>query len=152
MKDVILLLEDDPQQSAIIMAAVERQCPNAEVELLETESDFYARIDRITPDGSRPLMVISDVMMPWAFPDPAAPAPPRAVVEGTFRNAGFRCWEQFRQRDDMRCVPWIYFTVLEDKTIECVKYTDERTGYVHKGNSIEPLLQKIDEFLKQDGK
>jgi CheY-like chemotaxis protein len=150
MKDVILLVEDDPQQSASIKAAVERHCRNAEVELLETESDFYARLAAITGSGTRPRMVICDVMLPWAFPDPDAPKAPPDVERGTFRKAGLRCWERFRQLDDLRRVPWIYFTVLDEKTIGFETHSDERTGYVQKAGSIAPLLQEIDEYLHVD--
>jgi CheY-like chemotaxis protein len=150
MKDIILLVEDDPQQSASIKAAVERHWRNADVELLETESDFYSRATAIAVAGAKPRMVICDVMIPWAFPDPDAPKAPPEVQEGTFRKGGLRCWKRFRQIEEFRQVPWIYFTVLDEKTIGFEEHSDERTGYVQKAGSIEPLLEEIDEYLHMD--
>lgn len=147
MKDLFILIEDDPQQSATITTAIEGRYRNALVELLETESEFCERVDKMALGEARPRMIISDVMLPWAFPEPNAPAVPHEVEQGTFREAGLRCWERFRKRPDLKTVPWIYFTVLDETTIDYEAHSDERTGYVQKAGSIEPLLQEIEEYL-----
>jgi CheY-like chemotaxis protein len=152
MKDIIFLIEDDPQQSASIKAAIERRYRNAEVELLETESEFCNRIAELPAGGGRrPRIVVSDVMLPWAFPTSNTPEVPTEVVEGTFRKAGLRCWNRFRQREDLRQIPWIYFTVLDEKTIEFEKHSDEQTGYAQKSNQIDPLLDEMEEYFHLDG-
>lgn len=149
MKTHFILIEDDPQQSETIKSAIERRYRDVEVRLSETESDFYDRLDKIPVRGDHPHMVICDVMLPWAFPSPDAPPQPAEVAEGTFRKAGLRCWERFRQREDLRSIPWIYFTVLDEKTIDLESHFDDKTGYVQKAGSIEPLYAEIEEF--QDG-
>lgn len=144
------MIEDDPQQSASIKAAIESHYRNVEVELLETESEFCNHVAKMPVGETRPHIVICDVMLPWAFPDPNAPEAPPEVVAGTFRNAGLRCWRRFRQREDLRSVPWIYFTVLDEKTIEFENHHDDRTGYVQKSGSIEPLLEEMEEWSETD--
>lgn len=149
MKTHFILVEDDPQQSETIQSALKRRYRDAEVELVETESEFYERMDAIPTLGERPHMVICDVMLPWAFASNDATPPPPDVAAGTFRRAGMRCWERFRKRPDLCSVPWIYFTVLDEKTIDLKSHSDARTGYVQKAGSIEPLYAEIEEF--QDG-
>lgn len=115
MKTHFILIEDDPQQLESIKLAIERHYPGVEVQTLETESDFYDHLAQIPKFDERLRMVICDVMLPWAFPSVDAPLPPADVIKETFRKAGLRCWKKFRQREDLRSVPWIYFTVLDEK-------------------------------------
>ncbi|MCX6724068.1 MAG: hypothetical protein NT155_02735 [Candidatus Staskawiczbacteria bacterium] len=145
----IILIEDDPQQALAIMSAVNRRFTDFAVRLVETESEFYEFIARLPAQGEKPIMVISDVMLPWAFGETPIPKP-QGVEEGGFRMAGTRCWKKFRQREDLRQIPWIYFTVLDDQTIEFAQNHDEKTGYVQKGKSIEPLLMEIEDWLETD--
>ena len=152
MKDLIILIEDDPQQSASIMGAIKRRYRNTEVQLFETENAFCRRLPEIVGGEPVPRMIISDVMLPWEFPEPDAPSPPEEVTGGTFRKAGLRCWERFRKRHDLKSIPWIYFTVLDAKTIEFDTYSDDRTGYTQKSGSIEPLLERMEEYLHLDDK
>ncbi len=148
MKDRIILIEDDPHQSASIKAAVESHYRNVEVEVLETESEFCERVAGMTLNGPKPSMIICDIMLPWAFPEAGAPKAPPDVGEGTFCKAGVRCWERLRKREDLRSVPWIFFTVLDERTIEFEKHRDDKTAYVQKSGSMEPLLQKIQEWTR----
>jgi len=146
MKTLILLIEDDCQQSETIKRAIERRYQSVSVELIESESDFCQRLHSLPDSKRKPRVVICDVMLPWASPAPDAPTQPREVAEGTFRKAGLRCWARFREHQDLRSVPWIYFTVLDEKTIDLKSYSDDKTGYVQKAGSIEPLFAEIDEF------
>lgn len=150
MQTDIILIEDDPEQSEGIRRSIMEHRPDTKVIVLETESDLYARINAIPVDSPHPSLVVSDVMFPWASPDPDAPVAPAEVIKGTFRNAGTRGWARFRSRKDLRSVPWIYFTVLDVKTIDFKGHSDARTVYVHKGGSIRPLLEQIDNFLLLD--
>jgi len=148
MKDFILLIEDDPQQSETIKAALERRYGDVQVELVETEADFYTRLSSIPVGGERPRIVVCDVMLPWAFPAPDSPSQPPEVIRGTFREAGLRCWRRFREREDLRGVPWIYFTVLDAKTINLESHSDANTGYAQKAGGIEPLFEKINDIAQ----
>ncbi len=149
MADEILIVEDDPQQSESIRDAIRRCYRGAVVEILETEYEFRRRMDRIPKEGPKPRMVICDVMLPWAYPDPDAPSAPPDVQEGTFRMAGVRCYDCFRRREDLKEIPWIYFTVLDKETIEYEKHSDERASFVQKSSSINVLL---DEMRQMDEK
>jgi hypothetical protein len=148
MRDRVILVEDDPEQSASIKAAVRARYRNAEVEILETEGELYRRVASLPPGGGDLRMVICDVMLPWAYPDRGSPKPPQEVVEGTFRKAGVRCWRKLRQRQDLRDIPWIYFTILDERAFEFARYSDDRTGYAQKANSIEPLLDEMGECFR----
>jgi DNA-binding NarL/FixJ family response regulator len=150
MKERILLIEDDPQQSSSIKAAIERRYRDLEVEVLETESEFCDRLAVLRVQDPKPRMVICDVMLPWSFPDPDAPIAPADVQEGTFRKAGLRCWRRFRRHKHLESVPWIYFTVLDERTIEYEAHSDNRTGYAQKSSSIKPLLEEMEEYLHVD--
>jgi hypothetical protein len=146
----IVLVEDDPQQSASIKAAIERRYRSAEVKLLETESEFYGFLAALPVGGAGLGMVVCDVMLPWSYPEPHAPVIPPEAREGTFRKAGLRCWGKFRERTDLRGIPWIYFTVLDEKAVEFEKYSDEQTGFAQKGSSIEPLFDEMEDFFHAD--
>lgn len=142
----ILLLEDDPEQARSIKGAIERRFSNVQVVAEETESEFYQRLHSLATGHDLPLAVIADVMVPWAYPDPDAPVPPDDVRVGTFRKAGLRCWARFRSHASLKEVPWVYFTVLDDETIEFDAHSDARTRYVQKSGSIQPLLEELEEF------
>ena len=147
---IVLLLEDDNLQAETIAKAVNGHLRGVTVEILATESDAYARFEEMAKAGTTPMLVISDVMMPWAEAGPVVPPPPPAVVKGTFRKAGTRSWGNFRGRNEFAKVPWIYFTVLDEDTIEYKKYTDEFTGFRQKDGPVGPLLEEIDAYLKMD--
>jgi CheY-like chemotaxis protein len=146
----IVLVEDDPQQSASIKAAIGHRYRDAEVKLLETESEFYGFLAALPVGGGGLRMVICDVMLPWAYPEPDAPAAPQKVREGTFRTAGLRCWQKFREQTGLRGIPWIYHTVLDEKAVELENYSDEQTGFIQKSSSIDPLLEEMEDFFHVD--
>jgi CheY-like chemotaxis protein len=152
MKETVYLVEDDPQQSATIKDAIERRYNNIKVELLETESEFRECLDSLATHQKPPRLVICDVMLPWAFPAPNAPPPPPEVEKGTFREAGLRCWERFREVPAYKEIPWIYFTVLDVNTIDYTHHSDGKTGYSQKSGSLNPLFVEIEEFEDQDWK
>ena len=90
-------------------------------------------------------------MLPWIFPELVTPDIPDEVKVGTFRKAGLRCWKWFRQYPCFQRVPWIYFTILDDVTIEFSKHADLLTGYVQKAGSIKPLFEEMEELLTASG-
>jgi CheY-like chemotaxis protein len=146
MKAHILLIEDDPQQSESIKRIIENNFKGVSVTLLETECDFYIAIQHITSQENLPSLVICDVMLPWTFPSPDAPSPSHDIVKGTFRKAGLRCWKRFREREAFKNIPWIYFTVLDEQTIDLKSHRDEKTVYTQKAGSIDPLIEQIKSF------
>ncbi len=147
MNHLIFLVEDDPQQAWSIAKAIRQHDHAADIEVIETESEFYERLNRIPLAGPRPDIVICDVMLPWTFPSPDASKPPPEVKAGTFRKAGLRCWARFRTRPDLRTVPWVYFTVLDANTIELPAHSDEQTSHVQKFGPLEPLIDEMRKLL-----
>ncbi|MEN9614432.1 MAG: hypothetical protein RLZZ347_739 [Candidatus Parcubacteria bacterium] len=151
MKPFILLVEDDPQQAESIKRAIERHFPQYTVVVVDTEYAFRTRVDELARAASIPRMVVCEVMLPWEYPNPTTPDVPPEVREGTFRKAGTRCWKYFRQKTEFQRVPWIYFTVLDDVTIEFVQHSDLLTSYVQKSGSILPFLKDMGDILLFSG-
>ncbi len=139
-----IVIEDDLQQAETISRALRRRYPEAQTELIETENDFYHRFDRLTPEERKLTLIISDVMLPWAYP---AQDTAHALGRGasvTFRVAGVRCWQRSRSQGNM--VPWVYFTVLDEASVDFDSHRDAATRYVQKSSSIKPLFDAIAEL------
>jgi|GEM_PF-1714981 len=145
----VLLLEDDPLQGDTIFHFLVQNL-GAQVELLRTESRFHRYLDEIRiGDRSVPDIIISDIMMPWAWPGENTDIPvPDSVREGTYRRAGVRCRQLFRDCCSppfgTASVPWIYFSVLGREDIEPSE-GDEKgiTLFVTKEQGLECLLAAI---------
>jgi DNA-binding NarL/FixJ family response regulator len=152
MHDHIVVVEDDPPQTQTIKEDIEQSFPQLKVDVLETESDFYSALSDMD-EQHKPCLVICDTMLPWYHPNPDNPDPPAEVKEeGAWRKAGIRCWKEFRKIRHLHGVPWIYYTVLDEKAIDFRTNSDRATSYVQKTNSSEPLLRQLRLCLKtRDG-
>lgn len=138
--DLLLVIEDDPIQSETILSVLRQAFPCYEVVLAETESDFRAYVASLA-HSHRIVAVVSDVMMPWCHPSDKSPTPPREVLMGTYRQAGTRCFDWFRKR--LQKTPWVYFTVLDESTIDFERHSDKQTRYVQKSGSISSLIEAV---------
>jgi DNA-binding NarL/FixJ family response regulator len=147
MKNLIVLVEDDPMQAESVKRAIERHFPGFEVEVVETEMEFRERLVRIPTGGDLLRLVVSCVLLTWAYPEPNPSPVPTEVLEGTFKQGGTRCRKEFRKREDLAQIPWIHWTVLNELTINLQGNWDRNTGYVHKSGSIYPLVEEIRFFL-----
>lgn len=150
MTETIYLIEDDPMQSESIVAALQKRFGKMKIELFETESEFRKSIPSFQNPEFRSALVISDVMLPWAHPSPNSPPLPEDVEKGTFRKAGVRCYQEFRKVESLRDTPWIFFTVLDDKSINFSEFKDKKAHYIQKSASIAPLLKEIHDALELD--
>ena len=140
----VVLVEDDPEQANSIKACIMRHLVDVDVEVIEDESDFCEWLARLAPgDPATPVLIVSCIMMPWD--SERLTDPPEASKD--FRWAGLRCWKRFRERADLKNIPWIYFTVLDELTMQFEKNHDMFTGYAQKSGSIDPLLLEIDSIL-----
>lgn len=149
--NVILLVEDDPQQAESISRAIQKRFPQYAVKVVDTEYTFRTYVEEMVRIASIPQMVICEVMLPWEYPEPVTPDTPPEVKEGTFRKAGLRCWRYFREKVEFQRVPWIYFTVLDDITIEFAQHADLLTSYVQKSGSILPFLEEMEDMFAFSG-
>lgn len=151
-----ILIEDDPRQSESIVNALKNRY-SCDVVLCETVCEFLDLLAQPHPDS--PCAVIADTMLTWDFPEdmvnretPAWYGEPRG-----FCKAGMFCWCAFRNKESFRTVPWIYFTVLDEKLFAEVggqfgrQYRDNRTRLVEKGPSIKPLFEEIAQLGIVDG-
>ncbi len=152
MNKLVLLLEDDERQARIIRKVLLITFAGIEIKTIPSEIEAIECFKGLT---TTPFFVISDAMLPWSpvgddgksFKHPLPPDYPEDIG---FRQAGQRCWTEFRKL--FPSVLWFYFTVLDDATIEFTKYRDEHTGYIQKAGSIEPLLDTIRELLDSTSK
>ena len=112
----IVLVEDDPLQVEDLTALLEKAFPGAHVECLDTESRFYDWLDRHLE--SVPDIFVIDIMLRWTDPGPKMKPPPDDVKLGGIQLAGFRCEKRLAVTPQMRDVPVVFFSVLEEKDVE----------------------------------
>jgi|ERR1017187_768435 CheY-like chemotaxis protein len=135
---LILLIEDDPVQAALMEKAI-RERLGAETFRIATESDFLARLDEIARRA--PGAIVIDVMLRWA--DPAEQMPPTPVdykKMGGYRRAGLRCQKKLMEGPRTRAIPAILYTVLPRESLH-LGGTD--LAYVQKGDGFDELLQRL---------
>lgn len=146
MEHIIWYLEDDPAQQGSTRMTLERKFRGIKVRQFSTEYEFREAVEQL--DGLIPSLVISDVMVPWADPCEAIPDPPPDVQNGTSKRAGVRCHSYFRAKPLLIEVPWIYFTVLDANAIGFQWQETTPTEYVHKGNTLTPLVLAVGKLLR----
>ena len=136
----ILLLENNPHHSNTIESSVLAMYQGLEIELITNEEGFMDRISAMTLDGVCPwAFVISGVLLPWSEKIGSRQG-------ADFRGAGIRCWKNFRLCLSHN-IPWIYYTILDDRTMCFDENSDELTFYIQKAGSIQPLLGLIGDVL-----
>ncbi len=150
MKPIVLLIEDDPKQTKTIVDALKKVFPDVEDILTLTDEDSALICIRELKKG--PYFVVSGVMMPWFNSETRRrqffTTPPYGFSNDSWRSAGTRLWKEFRKM--FPTVPWIYFTILDAKTIDFDANTDLYTGYVQKEGPLNPLIEEIRELLSID--
>jgi DNA-binding NarL/FixJ family response regulator len=149
----ILLLEDDPQQSATLVGTLKSHYRDADIQEIDREADLYALLGNISAgDSLAPDLVIADVMFPWTryTSGPLLERPERVKEEG-FSRAGVRCLEKFRETVGDQ-IPWVFFSVLEPDMISNeVKHSGRsgRTLYLSKEIGVAELLTHLDPLVKR---
>src|SRR5262245_13291653 len=107
----ILLVEDDYLMTDWLYPKLEEEFPNAEIDKISTESEFYSRLVSIAVNP--PDIILMDVMLRWADPSPDLQSPPREVQEGGFFRAGLRCQRLLSKKTQPNQIPVVLFTTLE---------------------------------------
>jgi CheY-like chemotaxis protein len=145
----VLILEDDPTQRKSIERKVAAKWRGVSISHAETESDFREVVNRIaTEDLPLPDLVLSDMMVPWAFPSPTPRPVPEDMKTETYHQAGMRCWKFYRDKIDHDLVaktPWVYFSILPEQVLPGAR-CDSWTWYVRKDQGVDGLSAKIDEI------
>lgn len=96
----ILVVEDDPQVAVLLDTFLGREFPAAEIQMIDTESDFIRRFPEIV--ASPPVFALVDVMLRWDNSSSESPAVPHDSYRG-----GFRVVDAFASRPETESVPII---------------------------------------------
>ncbi|MFA6535817.1 MAG: hypothetical protein WCT25_00105 [Candidatus Paceibacterota bacterium] len=155
----IILIENDPQQSVAVSSRLGVHFENlggCEVTRLETEKSFEELLERV-PSGPFPYnLVISGMMLPLQdYEEAVKNTPPGTKVDAQagrdFRRAGVRMWQIFRSHPEWQKVPWIFYTILDLKTVLTMGFdpdSDDSADFVQKSKKIRNLLEVVDFFLQ----
>lgn len=140
--NLIWVIEDDQMYRDTLVAAVRHVRPDAEIREFSTEHDAEEAIQAcMKTGGSVPGLVISDVMLPYAFAEEGKKVVPDEWDEDRFREAGIRLWHRFREAGtaDFKRTGWVYHTVLQPTTMGFDQNKDERTVYLGKDKKLKNL-------------
>ena len=107
----ILIVEDDHLQVDLIRARLQSAITHLGVRVVSTESEFRARLSEIEADT--PDVIVMDVMLRWADPEPELKRPPKDIHDEGYYRAGLRCQRLLAERERTRNVPVILYTVLD---------------------------------------
>lgn len=135
----ILVVEDDYLQSEWLVPTLRDTFPRVRIEAVSTEKEFRTKLPEILTDP--PTVVVMDVMLRWADPEPTMEPPPPEVEEGGFYRAGLRCQQLLAAQQRTSHVPVILYTVLdrEDLNREFDKLPDN-VHYLRKSDNARPLM------------
>jgi CheY-like chemotaxis protein len=126
----LLLLEDNNEDARIIAEGL-RALLRADVSVIKSEKEFTEQLEEIAK--LPPDLIIIDIMLRWTTPARGM------LVEdapGEFHLAGFRCAKRLEDDDRTRQIPYIYYTSLEQNNFaEVVVHT--------KAEDLEPLAREI---------
>src|SRR5690242_8194456 len=111
----LLLVEDDPLQSEEFQEALVEAFPNAVVDSVTSECEFYKLLDQMELEPYD--LIIMDVMLRWADPGRNIPEPPAEVLREEYYRAGFRCVSRLAERRKLKNTNVILFTVLQQTDI-----------------------------------
>ena len=139
----ILLVEDDFMQAEGLMERIKDQL-GVESDLISTELGFQTRFEEIAQDP--PVLIIMDVMLRWADPQPVIQRPPDGY-DG-FHRAGIRCLKMLRSDPRTKELPVILHSVLEESDVlPDMKCCGATAVQVLKSIHAEAILSKIKSLL-----
>ena len=111
----IWLVEDNYLLGSDICKGLQEAFPARVVKQINTEHEFYRRVDEIALDKDGVLVL--DIMLRWCLPSPDMPKrPDRVRKEGVYR-AGFRCLDKLAEKGPP-AIPVILCSVLDEDDIK----------------------------------
>jgi DNA-binding NarL/FixJ family response regulator len=145
----LVLLEDDPVQSELLVEELTAEFPEASIMLITSESEFQSRIDEFT--NSPPDVFILDVMVRWTKPSPNLDSNSENRKSNGYYRAGIDCAKLLRTSGIN--TPIILYTILENndiradiKSLEDSQIKDVR--YVRKESDPFDLMKRIRSVVK----
>ena len=137
----IWVIEDDYFQRETICEAIKTKLKCNVVELA-TEYEFSQELERLT--NSLPDFLVLDIMLPWTKLMRKMPPEPQEVIKNGFYRAGIRCEKLFRSREELKHIPIIIYTNLNNDDIQDdLKNASEHTHYLGKSSEVNQLVDKI---------
>lgn len=137
----IIHVEDDPLQADWLHSNLTTVLPDARIEHIRTELDFYKWLDS---QEHLPDVFIIDVMLRWTDPGIDLQPPPDNVELGGFYRAGLRCERKIAEHETARHVPVILYSVLERNDLEQeLKNVPANVIYLTKEPTLEKLFKEI---------
>lgn len=148
MRRRVILVEDDRGQAEAIEKALVRGFPELVVSRIATESEFRKRLDEMA-QSSPELIIIMDVMLRWADPDPEMELPPEEVQREKHYRAGLRCERLLSERAETRKIPVLLHTILDPEDLEEQWSSRDNVVYVPKSKTMDPLLEQMQKMLRR---
>ncbi|MFM9903640.1 MAG: hypothetical protein ACKVQJ_03605 [Pyrinomonadaceae bacterium] len=114
----ILIIEDDKLQFELIREILSKfsELEPLDVVRIATEADFRSRLNEIAENN--PDVIMLDIMLRWADPNPNMQMPPKDVVDNGFERAGIRCGKLLSNNPKSRNIPIIVYSVLEAEDLD----------------------------------
>ena len=142
----IVFVEDDPLQAEWIQEQLQNRYALATVRRIKTESEFRAKLRAIA--ASPPDIIVMDVMLRWADPNPGMLPVPDDVKAGHHR-AGLRCQRLLASDLATRRIPVLLYTVLEDDDLANeLRELPPNVRYARKESSPENLYREINALMR----
>lgn len=139
----ILLVEDDFNQVTWIKDGLHKSFPGVTIQVISTELAFRQSLPQISKD--RPDVIILDVMLRWADPDPNLEPPPEEVRKEGFFLGGLRCARLLTEQRTTQKIPVILYSVLEHGDIARDLNENPLVHHLRKDSEYDPLVRAIQE-------
>jgi CheY-like chemotaxis protein len=142
----VVIVEDDYLQRDPIREDLEDAFPGIEVVTIKTELEFQRRLPEIR--DCKPDVMIIDVMLRWADPQPNFPKPPPEIEKEGFYRAGLRCAQLVESDPILRDTPIILYTILEEGEIDREGRTlGGKLTHLRKGGATDILIRHVRELV-----
>jgi CheY-like chemotaxis protein len=107
----VLIVEDDKVQFQSFEKALRESSVISRINRIRTEKEFNDRFEEIALD--KPDVILMDIMLRWADPEPDLPPPPPEIDNEGFYRAGLRCERLLARDDRTKNIPIVIYSVLD---------------------------------------
>src|SRR5262249_17444212 len=139
-------VEDDHNQVKWIKDGLQQSFPGVKIQVISTEFGFRQSLPEILNDP--PDIIVLDVMLRWADPEPDLEPPPDQVKKEGFYRAGLRCAKLLREQPATEKLPVILYSVLEHSDIARDLEENPLVHHLRKDSDYDPLVRAIQEATR----